>query len=65
MTEEYIRTHFPDIRRYAGVIENRGDDGGYTMESVIKDNAGNLSMCRKYGCRYLLIENEYCVDIEL
>ena len=38
MSEEYIRNHFADIKKYANVIENRGDDTDYTLESVLADN---------------------------
>ena len=39
MSEDYIRNHFEDIRRYASVVENRGDDEYCTMEATLKDNA--------------------------
>ncbi len=65
MTEEYIKRHFSDIKKFANVIEDRGDDEGCILESVIEDNKENLYMCKKYGCRYILIENDYCADIEL
>lgn len=35
------------------------------LESMIEENIENLRMCKKYGCNYILIENEYKVDIEL
>ena len=36
MSEDYIRNHFSDIKRYANVIENRLDDEWCTLESVLK-----------------------------
>ncbi len=65
MSEDYIRNHFEDIRRYAGVVENRGDDEYCTMESTLKDNACVLEKCRKYGVNYILIEEEYAVDFKI
>ncbi|MDD5901366.1 MAG: adenylate kinase [Lachnospiraceae bacterium] len=65
MSEDYIRNHFEDIRRYASVVENRGDDEYCTMEATLKDNACVLEECRKYGVDYILIEEEYAVDFKL
>lgn len=65
MTQEYIIKHFDDIKNYASVIEKRLDDSDCTEESVMKENAENLELCQKYGCNYILIEDEYEVEIRL
>ena len=65
MSEKYILNHFDDIKRYAGVIEDRGDDGDCTIESVLRDNKEVLKECRAYSVNYLLIDSEYKTDIEL
>lgn len=65
MSERYIRAHFEDIKSYAGVIEQRLDDSDYTMESALQDNAQTLDMCKKYRTSYLLIDDEYYIDLEL
>ncbi len=65
MSESYIRTHFPDIKRYANVIENRLDDEWCTLESVLEDNAEILELARAHKVNYILIENNYEVDIDL
>ncbi|MCI8855750.1 MAG: ATP-binding protein [Clostridiaceae bacterium] len=65
MSERYIRAHFEDIKSYAGVIEQRLDDSDYTMESALQDNAQALDMCKKYHTSYLLIDDEYYIDLEL
>lgn len=65
MTKEYIENHFDDIRKFAGTIENRGDDADCTKDALMRDNAYNLEMCRKYGCDYILIDNDYEEDIDL
>lgn len=59
MTEGYIRKHFDDIRAYASIIEDRGDDEGCNMEALIADNAMALERCRQYGQNYILINGEY------
>lgn len=65
MTEAYIRTRFEDIKRYANVVEKRLDDSGCTLASLVQDNARNQRLCRQYGCRYILIDGAYRVDIDL
>ncbi len=64
MSENYIKSHFADIKSYASVIENRGDDEDCTMESVLAENAETLKMCRAYRIRYILIDEEYRIDLE-
>ena len=63
MSKEYIENHFGDIKKFASVIENRMDDSGLCKETILKDNIYNLEMCKKYGCKYILIEDTYDVDI--
>ena len=65
MSEEYIRNHFADIKKYANVIENRLDDEWCTMESVLVDNAEMLDLAQKYNVNYILIEDKYEINIDL
>ncbi len=65
MSRDYIEKHFDKIKQYANVIEKRLDDTGCTMESVIRDNMYYLKMCKKYGCKYVLIEEKYPEKINL
>lgn len=65
MTENYINTHFSDIKKYADIVEKRLDDSSLSREQLLKGNAENLAMCRQYGCDYLLIDEEYQVDMDL
>ena len=65
MSEQYIRLHFEDIKNFASVIEQRLDDSDYTIESALQDNAQMLEMCKRYHTKYLLIDDEYHVDLEL
>ena len=64
MSKDYIENHFSDIKNYASVIENRGDDSDLCKEIILKDNIHNLEMCKEYGCKYILIEDMYNVDFE-
>ncbi len=65
MSNKYIRNHFGDIKKYASVVENRMDDEGYTIETALRDNAEILEQCHNHKVNYLLIDDEYHVDIEL
>lgn len=65
MSEQYITNHFSDIKRYASVVENRGEDEDCTIETVLRDNAEILEQCQKYEVNYLLIDGEYQINIEL
>lgn len=65
MSEKYIRNHFDDIKAYASVVENRMDDGCCTMDTVLRDNAEVLELCEKHRCNYILIDEQYQIDIKL
>ena len=65
MTKEYIENHFSDIKEQANIIENRLDDSGLSVESLIEENTANLKLCRKHDCNYILIDNDYEIDINL
>lgn len=63
MSEEYIRSHFEDIKKYASVIENRLEDD-CTLESVLADNAEIMYQVQKNKVKYILIHDKYEIDIE-
>ncbi|MDE6722763.1 MAG: AAA family ATPase, partial [Eubacterium sp.] len=42
MSKEYIESHFNDIKKFASIIENRGDDSWCSKEILLKDNIYNL-----------------------
>ena len=65
MSEEYIRNHFADIKKYANAIENRLDNECCTMESVLADNAEMLDLAQKYNVNYILIDDKYEINIDL
>ena len=65
MSQKYIEKCFDNIKAYANVIESRMDDEYCTKESVMRDNAKILSLCQKYDVNYILIDDEYEVDVVL
>ena len=65
MSEGYIRRHFDDIKAYASVVENRLDDSGCTLQSVLEENRRVLEGCQAAHTDYLLIDEAYRVEVEL
>ena len=65
MSEKYIRNHFNNIKKYANAIENRLDDEWCTMESVLADNAEVLDLAKKHNANFILIDDQYEINIEL
>lgn len=64
MTENYIKTHFSNIKMYGNIIENRIVEY-ISQEKLIKENNINLEMCKKYNHKYILIDDIYKVDFML
>ncbi len=64
MSEEYIRNHFADIKKYANVIENRLDDEWCTIDSVLTDNAEVLALAQKHNANFILIDDQYEINID-
>lgn len=65
MSEGYIRNNFADIKGYANIVEERQDDAGCTMDSVLADNAAMLELAQKHNVNYIFIEDKYEINIEL
>ena len=65
MSADYIKKHFADIKKYANVVEKRLSDEWCTMEKVLEENARFLKLARKHRANYILIDNEYQIDIDL
>ena len=63
MTGEYIQNNFGEIMEYANVIEKRLCDD-CPMEEALKDNAFYLENARLHNLRYILIDDEYNVDVD-
>ena len=64
MSENYIKNHFCNIVKYANVIENRLEDE-LDVECFLKDNLENLRLAKKNNSNYILIDDDYDVDINL
>ncbi|HIS46335.1 MAG TPA: adenylate kinase [Candidatus Scybalocola faecigallinarum] len=64
MSQHYIETHFGDIKAHANAIEQRLDDTGCLMETVIRDNAYYLDMCQKFHYPYVWIDEGYQINID-
>ncbi len=65
MSEDYIKSNFADIKRFAKIIENRLDDDQCTITNVLKDNARYLEFVQKHNVSYILIDKEYETSIDL
>lgn len=65
MSDKYIDDHFDNIIKYASIIEDRGDDEGFTIEMIRRENAQMREQCLQHGIEYILIDEAYRIDIEL
>ena len=65
LSENYIKNHFDDIKKYANVVENRLDDSDCTMDSVLADNAEILRLAQMHNANYILIDDKYNINIDL
>lgn len=63
MTEEYIRNHMDAVISHADAVEQRLDGTYCTREMLLRENAANLEQCRLQGCPYVLLKDDYLVDI--
>ena len=65
MSENYIKNHFDNIKKYANAVENRLDDEWCTMERVLEDNAQFLELAKRFNVNYIFIDGKYDVEIDL
>ena len=65
MTEKYINTNYKNIELYENVIEDRKDKCNIDINELKMENKNNLIMCNKYNNDYILIDEEYKVDLTL
>jgi len=63
-SENYIDQYFQDILQYANVIEKRLFDD-CSKEGLIKENKNNLNSCIAHECDYILIDEEYEIDLDI
>lgn len=64
MSENYIRNHFNDIKKFASVIEKRLDDD-CSLDGLLQDNLQILNACKKHNMNYVLIDDGYKIDIDI
>ncbi len=64
MSEKYIRNNFEDILKYENVVENRICND-CTIESLVEDNKAVLEDCLKHNAQYVLIDNEYKINVDV
>lgn len=64
MSKKYIENNFANIKKYANKIENRLDDN-CSIEDILEDNTHYLQMAKKYGLDYVLINEQYKIEIDL
>ena len=56
MSENYIKNHFDDIKKYANTIENRLNDEWCTMENVLTSNSEMLTLAQQHNANYILMD---------
>lgn len=64
MTENYLRNNFETIKQFANIVEQR-ITSDLNLQKLIADNFNNLHKCQEYKLNYLLIDQEYILNIEL
>ena len=64
MSARYIRNNFDKIIRYENAIESRLTHS-LNKAALIEENERNLELCKSRNLNYILIDNEYNVEIEL
>ena len=63
MSEDYITSHYDDIKRFSGVIEQRLDDSECTPDFLLKENRAVAEGCRRYGIQPVVIDGDYFTSI--
>ena len=63
MSENYIRTHFDDIKNHASEIEHRLSDEDFTQETALNDNLNLLNIAQNHKLDYILIDRDYETDL--
>ena len=59
MTDEYIDTHFDEIKKHASTIESRLDDSSCTPQALKSDNQAYIMGCHETGMKVTLIGSDY------
>ena len=64
MTDEYIDTHFEEIKEHASVIESRLDDSSCTIQSLKADNQAYINGCHDNGEQVALIDSDFELSMQ-
>lgn len=64
MSENYIKSHFDNIKKHANIIESRLFDD-CSAEALIKENHKSLQLAQKHNANYILIEDKYEFDVDI
>lgn len=64
-SEEYIENHFDNIKKYSNVIEKRIEDSYCSIRLLKEENRRNLEGCLNNDLNYILIKDNYNVDLKL
>lgn len=64
LSEKYIKTHFPDIKQYADIIEKRLDHD-LSQENVLFENAEYIRRAKELNLNCLIVDDDYNFDIEI
>ena len=62
LSKDYINNHYEDIIKYSNVIENRLVND-LDKQELIDGNYKRLNDCIKYNNDYILIDNQYKIEI--
>ncbi|MGL5540504.1 MAG: GNAT family N-acetyltransferase, partial [Erysipelotrichaceae bacterium] len=65
MSEDYIKSHFAEIKCYANVVEQRLDDSDCTIERLVEENNWYLQQCLSTDNKILFIDESYDVQMDL
>lgn len=64
MSENYIKSHFDDIKKYENVIEKRLCDD-YCIAGALKENRRMLELAKQNNINHILIDDKYDVNFEI
>lgn len=59
MSEDYIKRHFDDIKKYANIVEKRIEDASPTKEQLLRENAKYAHFRREAVCTPIVIFDNY------
>jgi cytidylate kinase len=62
MSENYVKTHFDDIKKHENVIEHR-KTCDCTLNDLLGENVRNLELAKKHKLNYILIDDTYKIEI--